>query len=366
MRTRGFGAVLRSATAALALVGAVAFATAMSASPASASQGSVPSVVSNFTTDPRGLIAELKDLFGRGAAAGGGIAFDTTTKIGQVNRIFTLSPDFVAGTSTDNPLEWQNLWSAPISLGDKPVGLAVIGIDPNTNAPTLASFTPEAALATALANVGTDVYLVHDEPRAAWLTLTDTTFTTLVAGISGASAQVSLGEYQRLILATAAQTNTATQVPTLAVLVLIVVVVGLGILIWLPSRRASAISASRDAAAPALASDIGMVSVAVPEPSEPAIAKTRPGPLASSTAPAPKPPASKRPPVASPVSKPPASTAPRATSAAAKTPVTKPPVSKPPVRKPPAVRPPTSGPQPAPKPKPKPKPESPPEAPPAE
>jgi hypothetical protein len=328
--------VLRGGFAALALVGAVALAVAISAAPASASQGSVPSVVSTFTTDPRGLIAELKDLFGRGSAGGAGITFDSTTKIGQLNRIFTLTPDFVAGTATQNPLEWQNLWSAPVSLGDKPVGLAVIGIDPNDNAPTLASFTPEAGLATALADVGADVYLVHDEPRAAWLTLTDTTLTTLVAGTSGATAQVSLGEYQRLILAAAAQNNTATQVPTLAVLVLIVLVVGLGVLIWLPTRRARAIAVSRDAAAPALASDIGMLSV--PEPVEPAVTTPR----------VTRPPAAKRPPVTSPITKPPAATAPQAKAAAVKPPVNKPPATKPPVRKPPATRPLTSGPTPKP------------------
>ncbi len=322
--------MLRGGIAALALVGAVALALAVSTAPASASQGSVPSVVSNFTTDPRGLIAELKDLFGRGAAAGGGIAFDSTTKVGQLNRIFTLSPDFVAGKATQNPLEWQNLWSAPISLGDKPVGLAVIGIDPNSNAPTLASFTPEAALAKALTDVGTDAYLVHDEPRAAWLTLTGTTLTTLVAGTSGATAQVSLGAYQSLILAAGTQSNTATQVPTLAVLVLIVVVVGLGILIWLPSRRARAIAVSRDAAAPALASDIGSVSV--------------PEPVAASV-----PPAVKRPPAASATTKP-AVTKPPVN----KPPAIKPPNTKPPVRKPPTLRPPSSGPQSKPNPKPKP------------
>ncbi len=323
--------MLRGGFAALAVVGAVALAVAIGAAPASASQGSVPSVVSTFTTDPRGLIAELKDLFGRGSAGGAGITFDSTTKIGQLNRIFTLSPDFVAGTTTQNPLEWQNLWSAPISLGDKPVGLAVIGIDPNDNAPTLASFTPEAGLATALADVGADVYLVHDESRSAWLTLTDTTLTTLVAGTSGASAQVSLGEYQRLILATAAQSNTATQVPTLAVLVLIVVLVGLAILIWLPGWRAKAIAASRDAAAPALASDSGMLSV--PEPVEPSV----------TTPPVTRPPAAKRFPPTSPIKKPPAATAPQVKAAAVK-----PPVTKPPVRKPPTARPPTSGPTPKP------------------
>jgi hypothetical protein len=194
------------AIALLAVLGALAIPSA-----ANASQGSVPAEVSAYAADPGGLISRLDDLFGP-SASGNGIEFGETTTVGQLNRVFTFTPAFIADDSTDTPVERLNEWSAPILIDEEPVGLATIWINPATVAPELADFEPVPELATALTDVPAEVYVVHDTSRAAWFTLVDTTLTTLAAGSSGAATEVSLADYQQ-VLADAAEAAAAAEPP---------------------------------------------------------------------------------------------------------------------------------------------------------
>jgi hypothetical protein len=190
----------------LAVVGVLA-----TQSAANASQGSVPAEVSAYAADPGGLTSRLDDLFGPGAS-GDGIEFGETTTVGQLNRVFTFTPAFIAGESTDIPVERANEWSAPILIDGEPVGLATIWINPATVAPELADFEPIPDLATALTDVPAEVFVVRDATQGAWFTLTDTTLTTLSPGSSGAAAEVSLVDYQQ-VLTDAAEAAADTEQP---------------------------------------------------------------------------------------------------------------------------------------------------------
>jgi hypothetical protein len=217
-------------------------------SAASASQGSVPAQVSAYAADPAGLVSRLDDLFGPGAS-GDGIEFGETTTVGQLNRVFTFTPDFIAGDATDIAVERANEWSAPILIDEKPVGLATIWINPATVAPELADFEPTAELATALTDVPAEVFVVHDPARDAWFTLVDTALTTLSAGSSGADADVSLSEYQDVLTDAAEAAAQAEQpvntgailsITIIAAAALAVIIVLLIPLIRGRSRRAEA------------------------------------------------------------------------------------------------------------------------------
>ena len=191
-----------TALAVCAIVGVVAPAAAsMPSSVAHASQGSVPSEVARFATDPDGLLSRLDDLFGV-TTSGQGIEFDDTTKVGQLNRAWIFTEAWLDGGAADDPVELTNLWTAPITIADKPVGLATIWINTTTDAPDLADFDRSASSATALADVPAEAQLVRDEPRAAWFTLVEGQLTPLVAGDSGVDAATDLTAYQRTITGT--------------------------------------------------------------------------------------------------------------------------------------------------------------------
>lgn len=181
------------AVALVALAGTV-----LGGGPAAASQGSVPAVVSAYAADPTGLLARLDDLAGVGAN-GKGIQFDDTTAVGQVNRVFTFTAEWLTGKHTDVPVERQNLWTAPVTIADKPIGLAIIWINPASDEPELADFLQDVELTSALADVPADAYLVRDEPRGAWFTLLPPTLTPVYPGDSGVDDPTSLGRYQGLI-----------------------------------------------------------------------------------------------------------------------------------------------------------------------
>ena len=191
-----------TALAVCAILGVVAPAAAsMPSSAAPASLGSVPSEVARFAAEPDGLLARLDDLFGV-TTSGQGIEFDDTTKVGQLNRAWIFTEAWLGGGAADDPVELTNLWTAPITIADKPVGLATIWINTTTDAPDLADFDRSASSATALADVPAEAQLVRDEPRAAWFTLVEGQLTPLIAGDSGVDAATDLSAYQRTITGT--------------------------------------------------------------------------------------------------------------------------------------------------------------------
>jgi hypothetical protein len=191
-----------AALAVCAVLGVVAPAAAsMPSSTAPASQGSVPSEISRYAADPEGLLARLDDLFGV-TTSGQGIDFDDTTKVGQLNRAWVFTQSWLQGGAADDPVELVNLWTAPITIADKPVGLATIWINTTTDAPDLADFDRSASSAAALMDVPAEAQLVRDEPREAWFTLVEGQLTPLIAGTSGVDAATPLTTYQRTITGT--------------------------------------------------------------------------------------------------------------------------------------------------------------------
>lgn len=198
---------------------------------ANASEGSVPAVVSAYAGDPNGLLTDLDDVFGV-AASGQGIDF-TGAEVGQLNRVFDFADSFLNGSSVENPVVLSNVWTAPISIGEKPFGLATIWINPDSQNAELADFVVDPDAALALADVPAGTYLVGDPDRSAWLALTEGELTALVAGDSGLTSGTSLAAYQKVIQSEPvepAPTHDSGLLNSILVLVagLIVVAVGLG------------------------------------------------------------------------------------------------------------------------------------------
>lgn len=184
-----------------ALIAAAALAM-LGVAPASASEGSVPVEVSDFVAAPDGLIAALDDFFGVGSN-GQGYDFDETTTTGEIDRVFVFTPDWLAGEKVDTAVGLSNEWTVPVSIADKPVGLAIVWINPATVRPELADFAPDPAFAAALADVPEATYVVHDAPRGAWFLLAPPALTPLVSGTSGVSGPTTLTVYQGVIGASA-------------------------------------------------------------------------------------------------------------------------------------------------------------------
>ena len=186
---------LRSA---LVAPGAALLALAVAFTPAGAalaapSEGSVPSEVRTYVADGS-LVQQLDDVYGPGSA-GDGLDFDDTTKPGVIERVHVWSAALREGEETDRYVELLNEWIVPISIADEPVGLATIWINPASVAPELASFTRDADLAAALAEVPAGSSLVHDAPSAAWFALAeDGTLTPLVPGSTGLSTPVPIDD----------------------------------------------------------------------------------------------------------------------------------------------------------------------------
>lgn len=181
-----------------ALIVAAALVAGPSAAPALASEGSVPTEVAAFVTAPDGLIAGLDDFFGVGSD-GKGFDFDETTTFGAVDRVFSFTPEWLAGTKTDTPVIIANEWTVPVLIAEKAVGIAVIWINPGTVRPQLADFLPDARLAAALTEVPDGTWVVHDEPRSAWLLLTPPALVPLVGGTSGFTGETTLTVYQNVL-----------------------------------------------------------------------------------------------------------------------------------------------------------------------
>ncbi|MDI1335958.1 MAG: hypothetical protein PSU94_07205, partial [Lacunisphaera sp.] len=181
-----------------ALVAAAALAVGIGAAPAQASEGSVPVEVADYVAAPDGLLAALDDFYGVGEN-GTGLDFDETTTTGQIDRVFAFAPAWLAGQQVDPPVELTNEWTVPVSIGDEPVGLAILWINPATVEPELADFVPDRDVAAALAAVADGTFVVHDAPRSAWFLLAPPDLTPVVSGTSGISGPSTLSVYQGLL-----------------------------------------------------------------------------------------------------------------------------------------------------------------------
>lgn len=208
----------------------------LGAAPAAATQGSVPPEVIVFATDPDGLVLSLEDFFGV-AADGTGIDFDDTTEIGRVDRVFSFTPDWLAGERTGTPALIANQWVAPVRIADEPVGVAVIWINPGTVRPQLADFLPSPELAAALVDLPAEASLVFDDERIAWLLLEEATLTPVL----GDGSPTTLTAYQRGLApddaAPAAEGVNLGSVLSVGIIVAVALVVVLVLLIPLARRR---------------------------------------------------------------------------------------------------------------------------------
>jgi hypothetical protein len=228
--------------AALAVVvGALVFGQPVVA-PAGASEGSVPSVVAAYATDPAGLLSRLDDLFGVGAG-GKGLDFGDTAEVGELDRVFVWRADFLAGGTGQNPVKRVNEWTATITIAGKPVGVATMWINPAGDVPDLADFTEGASIGAAFADIPAAASLVHDTAHSAWFTLEGDALSPIVEGESGVGAATTLTAYQRLIAdagtpvqpVDAANSGAANSIIVVAIAV--VVVVGLVLFLGRRSRR---------------------------------------------------------------------------------------------------------------------------------
>ena len=183
--------MIRRSLALLAAIVALAFAGVTTAQPALASQGSVPAEVRSYVATD--LVAQLTDLYGPGVG-GTGIDFDATTTGTAIWRVFGWSDEQLAGKHPADPLVLENRWAVPVSMADAPLGLAVVWINPDTDAPELASFAADATQATALAAVPDAASLVRDEPSEGWFALENGVLTPLVAGSSGLESPLPLAD----------------------------------------------------------------------------------------------------------------------------------------------------------------------------
>ncbi|MFC5503038.1 hypothetical protein ACFPJ4_12385 [Lysinimonas soli] len=352
---RPFRAAPRAALVAL-LVGLLGALVLGPAPAASASLGSVPAEVAGYVADG-GMVARLNDVYGKNASGTAGIDFDATTKAGAISRVYEWTALRLTGAKTDHPVQLTNNWVVPITIGDKPVGLATIWINPQTVEPELAQFSPKPALATAMSQVPAAAALVRDTATGAWLALADGVVTPLVAGSSGLTTPAPVDSLRLVAGATPVpvQGDPNTGLLLAIGLVAAIVVIILSALV-VQSRRQRRIAVGSAGA--------GGGQQAAPAPPEPVVtpASTVEPARAPSPAAAPVPspgahsprstPGSRATPVTKPAtSKPPASRSAgrTATTAAAsgKPPVQKPPVQKPLVQKPPTQKPAARKPKPA-------------------
>ena len=223
--------------------------------PAWASQGSIPAVVSSYASDPAGLRARLKDLFGPGTG-GKGITFGDTTKVGQLNRAFAFTAEFIAGSTSDRPVKLTNVWTAPITVADAPVGLATIWINPQTEEPELSDFVADPSTAKALSDIPADAYLIADEPRHAWLTLAADVLTVIVPGTSGVTAATTVSDYRTRVLSVGATNAPVDSQPASQGAINSIVIVSVAVLLiaavllapgWRARRRKSSVDDAADA-----------------------------------------------------------------------------------------------------------------------
>lgn len=227
------------------MIGAV-LAVLSCAAPAAATEGSVPAEVVDFASAPDGLIAGLRDFLGPGPE-GGGIDFDDTTTMGDIDRVFSFTPGWLADADAEPPVILANEWAIPVTVGDDPVGVAVVWINPSTVRPQLADFVANARFASALPDVSDTSYLVHDSERSAWLAVSAPGLTVLVPGTAGITGETRLPIYWAAIAASqAAQPDeqvglgSALSVGVIVAVALIVILVLLVPAAWRRRRERTA------------------------------------------------------------------------------------------------------------------------------
>ncbi|TXK18509.1 hypothetical protein [Homoserinibacter sp. GY 40078] len=183
---------MRSAPRAFAVVMLAGALVLPAAGAATASEGSVPAEVRAYVKGG-GLADRLEDIYGEGAD-GEGIPFDDTTTPGPISRVFHWTDERVAGDLSGPATRLVNEWAVPVSLGEEPVGVAIVWINTETDVAELAEFEPDADAAVALADVPEESRLVRDLGAGAWFALEDDVLTPLVAGSSGVTGPTPVDE----------------------------------------------------------------------------------------------------------------------------------------------------------------------------
>ena len=176
----------------------VAMVTIVPTAGATASVGSIPPDIVEFAESDEGLLTELEEYFGVDAR-GDGLDFSEGLELGEIDRIFLWSDAFRAGEATDTPVQYVNRWKVPVLIGEEPVGVAMIGIDPATVEPEMIDFIHSAGTALALDDVDAEATLVLEPETAAWFSLSDGVIVPLVRGTSGVEAETTLSEYQTML-----------------------------------------------------------------------------------------------------------------------------------------------------------------------
>jgi len=207
---------------------------------AAADDSPVPeNVAAYFAT---GLIPRLADLYGTAGNSDPDTTFDSTTKVGAIQRLLAWTPEFLAGDKTDNPTELTNTWIAPVTAKSGAIlGLAAVWINPGNNKAELADFSRGRALVDALGRAPKDTQLIDDTVQQAWFATDGKTLTPLVTGNSGTSGPLTIAEYQKILRAKAVAPKppAAPANPGLLIagITLGGVVVLLAIFILLPGRK---------------------------------------------------------------------------------------------------------------------------------
>ncbi|WP_341953856.1 hypothetical protein [Salinibacterium sp. TMP30] len=184
-----------SVAAAATLFAIVAF---IPAAGAAASTGSIPPDVSAFAMADDGLILELEEYFGVDQR-GDGLDFSEGIELGEIDRIFLWSDAYHSGQSIETPVQYVNRWKVPVLIGDEPVGIAMIGIDPATVEPEMIDFIRSPGIALALDDINTDATLVFEPETGAWFSLSDGSIIPLVRGDSGIAEETTLAQYQPML-----------------------------------------------------------------------------------------------------------------------------------------------------------------------
>ncbi|MBH0099836.1 hypothetical protein I6E68_11890 [Salinibacterium sp. NSLL150] len=165
---------------------------------ASASVGSTPPDVTLFANADDGLLLELEEFFGQNQR-GSGLDFTNGIELGAIDRVFLWSNDYHSGQSTETPVQYVNRWMVPVTIGEEPVGVAMIGIDPATVDPEMIDFIRRPGVALALDDVDDDATLVQEPETGAWFSLLDGVITPLVRGSSEVAGEMTLEAYQPIV-----------------------------------------------------------------------------------------------------------------------------------------------------------------------
>lgn len=227
---------MRSAPRTLAALLAAAL-TLSAPAAASASEGSVPPEVRAYVTGG-GLLDRLDDVYGDNGA-GSGIAFDETTTPGAISRVFHFTDERIAGDLDGKATRMVNEWAVPVVVAEKPVGVAILWINTDTELPELAEFQIDADAALALAAVPEAARLVRDLGSDAWFALADEILTPLVPGTSGVTEPTVLDEVALVAAPSApdAVAGDATEGLGVAIAVALVLLAVVTAALLLPGRR---------------------------------------------------------------------------------------------------------------------------------